>query len=146
MGVCVCAGGVVWVWRNVNHWLILAGVLCLVGVAVMAWVWMLRRRQRTWLYEYDHASLPGRRYIGITNNPKVRAAGHRDRSWWYGSSTGQMRLVRCYKSEKLAGEAETAAIEAAALAGEPIANDRKVPRHIRQQRIARHTQGTVVYE
>ena len=132
-------GGVAWVWHNINHWAILAVGLALVGVAVMAWVLALRRRQRTWLYEYDHATMPGRRYIGITNDPAKRHGQHAEQSWWFPSTTGQMRLVKCYRSRALALVAETEAIVAAALAGEPLANDRKVPQHIRQARIADHT-------
>ena len=139
VAVLVAVAGVRLIWINVNHWLILAAVLAAVGVAAGAWVLALRRRERTWLYEYDHATLPGRRYIGITKNPDARYAQERDRSWWFASTTGQMRLVKCYRSWKLADAAETAAIVAAAEAREPLANDRKVPQHIRQARIAQHS-------
>lgn len=131
-------------WRNVNHWVILAAALTLVGVAAMAWMLMLRRRQRTWLYQYRHATLPGRAYIGITNDPDVRYA-REQKAWWFPHTTGRMELVCRYRSRELADAAEAAAIEEAALAGEPLLNDRKVPQHIRQARIRQHASRGLDY-
>lgn len=131
--------GVRWLWTYhrgafVTGLVVAAVLAVVVPIAVM--VAGIRAREKTWLYHYY---LPdGRlRYIGITYDREwnSRHRRHREESWWWSSSTGIPYRVKCYPSWKAAHAVEVAEIEAAALRGEPIANERHVPRHVRQARI-----------
>jgi predicted GIY-YIG superfamily endonuclease len=136
--VVVLAGMVAagWVWTKVDHWVLLAAAIIVAALGAMAWTWVIRRRKRCWLYVYPHRTLPGQlRYIGISTDPDARHGKHRDKSWWFSSSSGEMKIVKCFPSWAKADAAETEMIQKAALAGHPLANDRKVPAHIRQARI-----------
>jgi hypothetical protein len=77
------------------------------------------------LYYYRHATLPGRIYWGISNEPEARHARHLtdpDDQWWMVQSTGIMYHHRWLPNRAAARAAERAAIRASAHAGEPIAN------------------------
>jgi hypothetical protein len=87
----------------------------------------LRRDVSHALYEYDHARIRGRIYIGISSDPSARHKRHEARSPWFKFSIGYMRIVRWYPNYAEARAAEIAAIAQAAYAGEPIANDRDNP-------------------
>lgn len=77
------------------------------------------------LYHYPWANRPGRRYIGISNEPERRHAEHlidpKDR-WWMVQSTGVMVLVAQYPTRAAALAAERAAIREAYFADEDPAN------------------------
>lgn len=83
----------------------------------------VRRDVPTALYCYLHAVVPGRVYVGISNDPESRHRWHEVNSPWFRFSTGEMRIVAVYPNRRAAMAAETAAIRRAALAGEPLAND-----------------------
>lgn len=124
----VVVGGARWLWLAMSTAELAAigvmGSALLVGVVT----WRVRRRRRTALYEYDHRTLGGRVYIGISHNPHIRARQHHRDSDWYAQSTGRMRVVRWYPSEAKARLAERSTIRRAWAAGEPLENRVHVPR------------------
>ena len=89
------------------------------------------------LYYYLHATVPGRIYWGISNEPEARHGRHendpRDQ-WWMRQSTGAMHLHRWYPNRETARAAERAAVRASAFAGEPIVNDHHNPLKVRRPR------------
>jgi predicted GIY-YIG superfamily endonuclease len=77
------------------------------------------------LYYYLHATVPGKIYWGISNNPERRDGEHAidpDDQWWYRQSTGVMYYAKWYPNKAAACASERRAIRASAYADEPIAN------------------------
>lgn len=92
------------------------------------------------LYAYLWASRPGRRYIGISNEPAVRHRRHEtdpDAQWWFQQTTGVMHVICWYPNRDTARAAERATVRAAALNGEDPANDHHNPLRRRARRAAR---------
>jgi len=104
----------------------------------------VRRQIRTevphLLYYYRHATLPGRIYWGISNDPERRHGEHEtdpDDQDWMRQSTGVMYYHRWYPNRTAARAAERRAIRVSALAGEPIVNDHHNPLKVRHPRAIR---------
>lgn len=96
------------------------------------------------LYHYLHALRPGRRYIGISNEPTARHRFHSTNprgQWWFQTSTQVMEIVARYPNLQAARIAERAAIADAVRNGEDIANTQHVPRWYRQQLAAQARRG-----
>lgn len=85
------------------------------------------------LYHYLHAELPGRIYLGITNDPEERDRTHELTSEWYARSTRMMYVVEWHPSRQAALNAERAAVLYAWAHGEPIENRQYIPGRIRRR-------------
>jgi hypothetical protein len=127
--------------------LLVVVLLCWVAAALVARVFRYRPRPRPVmrpstrrriradaphvLYHYPHALRPGRRYIGISNEPRVRhrrhSAPNSESAWWFRTSTGVMVIDGRYPNRRAAQLAERAAILDACRNGEDIANAQGVP-------------------